>query len=173
MGEIRNTEDAILTVGLLLPPDEEYGARALTAVERGLGKVCDVSKAYEFGFTRYYEKEMGPGLVRQFWAIEGVFSQGDIAKAKLEANALEAGLSAPDGRRRVNIDPGYVTQAKLVVPSTKDATYRIYISDGIYAQPMLFFKDGSFRPWEWTYADYRDPEAVEFFNRVRLKLKSK
>ena len=61
--------------------------------------------------------------------------------------------------------------SKLIVASTKDASYRCYLKDGIYAQPMLAFKKGRFYAYEWTYPDYRDELFLSFFETAREKLK--
>jgi len=67
----------------------------------------------------------------------------------------------------VNIDPGYLDQAKLVLASTKNYVHRVYLNDGIYAELTLFFQDKSFQPWQWTYPDYRTPEYIGIFNHIR------
>lgn len=71
--------------------------------------------------------------------------------------------------RRVNIDPGYLDRMKLVLATTKDCSHRIYLGQGIYGDIELMYGSGSFACLEWTYPDYREPFAVEFFNRVRNK----
>ena len=75
--------------------------------------------------------------------------------------------SRSNGARTVNIDPGYITEAKLVLLTAKDFSHRIYQKDGIFAESTLFFQDHSFRPWPWTYPDYASAEMVEYFNQVR------
>lgn len=77
-----------------------------------------------------------------------------------------------NGQRTVNIDPGYLTMTKLVLMSTKDAPSRVYIGDGIYGQAMMLYFEGSYRPWEWTYPDYREASAIAFFNKVRSAYKN-
>ncbi len=171
MGRTKPAEPVILTFALLYN-NEEYRANALELIEKNFGKIAQTSQTSSFNYSRYYEKEIGPNLTRQYFAIAGTFYQGDIAQAKITANQIEDFLADESGRRRVNIDPGYVTIAKLIVPTTKDATYRVYIRDGIYAQPMLYFLGNTFVPWEWTYNDYTQPEAIEFFNRVRARAKA-
>jgi hypothetical protein len=85
---------------------------------------------------------------------------------KLKTNDLEERWRAAQGRQ-VNLDPGYVGYTKLVLASTKDASHRVYLGQGIYAEATLQFVRGSFQPWPYTYRDYAEPAAIEFFNRVR------
>ena len=53
----------------------------------------------------------------------------------------------------------------------------IYLRDGIFAEVTLFFRDGEFRPWPWTYADYREDSVQTFLLQAReyykLRLKRK
>jgi hypothetical protein len=67
----------------------------------------------------------------------------------------------------VNLDPGYITAAKLVLASTKDFAHRVYVGKGIYGDVQLRFRDDAFRPVEWTYPDYRTDLAIDFFQNVR------
>jgi hypothetical protein len=83
---------------------------------------------------------------------------------------IERDLGRREGEsvlRNVNIDPGYINPAKLVLASCKDFSHRIYLGGGVFAEVTLFFMDGSFRPFFHTYRDYRDPEMIAFFNRAR------
>jgi hypothetical protein len=72
-----------------------------------------------------------------------------------------------DGNRRVNIDPGYITLSKIVLPTTKDCAHRIYLRDGIYAEITLMHYRGAWQPQPWTYPDYRSETAVHFFDNCR------
>jgi len=109
---------------------------------------------------------MGPGLTRQFLAFERPFYPGLLGRTKRDTCRLEQGR-ARDGRRIFNLDPGYLTLNAVVVASTKEASYRVYLGDGTYAQPMLVYRAGQFEPLEWTYRDYRNPAHRQFFLTVR------
>ncbi|MEW6680138.1 MAG: DUF4416 family protein, partial [bacterium] len=73
------------------------------------------------------------------------------------------------GKRRINIDPGYVGSGKLVLASTKDSYHRVYLKDGIYGETTLYFYKGEFREFPWTYPDFRKDEYKKFFLSVRKK----
>ena len=119
-----------------------------------------------FDFTTYYQKELGQDILRQYVSFEELIDPGDLAAIKLTTNRMEEELSE-DGLRKVNLDPGYLDLSKMVLSTTKDATYRVYLADGISGQSTYYFERGTYRPWQWTYADYRNDTAIEFFNRVR------
>lgn len=142
-------------------------------MEREFGPVILESPHYPFTHTKYYEAEMGTGLEKFFWAFEGFFPQENLVETKLFTNALEEELAQEKGgilKRRVNLDPGYVTEAQLVLATTKGYSHRIYLRDGIYAEVTLIYHKGGFRPLDWTYPDYRMPVVLRFMEEVRWGL---
>ena len=165
MGEIKPKGKVILVTGFLFS-DLKVHDELLRELEGLWGPVGRRSDVLPFDFTSYYEDEMGPHLKRQFIAFADLFEAEGLRGTKIASNVMEENLSI-EGRRRVNIDPGFLDLSKIVVASTKDATYRVYLGEGIYAQSMLRFEKGSYRPWPWTYPDYRSEAAISFFNSVR------
>ncbi|MBU3958775.1 MAG: DUF4416 family protein, partial [Candidatus Omnitrophica bacterium] len=89
-----------------------------------------------------------------------------LAKIKIITNQIEKKLSSAESRR-INIDPGYLTLAKLILATTKDYRHRIYLRKGIYAEVTLSYQGKTFCPWEWTFADYKTVEYIDIFNRIR------
>ena len=89
---------------------------------------------------------------------------------KRTTNKIENGY-LQDGKRQVNIDPGYISLERLVLATGKNYTHRIYLSKGIFADLTLIFHKGSFSPLQWTYEDYASPEIIAFFNDVRDRYK--
>jgi hypothetical protein len=130
------------------------------------GPVDFSSDPLPFTFTRYYEPEMGPGLLRQFFAFRDLGDPQGLAGIKLATNAIERRL-ARDGHRTVNLDPGFVSLSRLVLATTKDGAHRIPLRDGIYAEVTLVFERGHFRPVEWTYPDYRSEGYLAVLERIR------
>ncbi|MFC1729056.1 phosphoribosylformylglycinamidine cyclo-ligase [candidate division KSB1 bacterium] len=119
-----------------------------------------------FSYTDYYRDEMGENLLKIFFSFTRLFKRENLPRYKLLTNHFEQS-SAEGGRRTVNIDPGYISEANLVLASTKNFTHRIYIGEGIFGDCHLYFKHGEFRPMSWTYPDYKEPEALRFFAHVR------
>jgi len=124
------------------------------------------SQDLPFTHTRYYEREMGAGLLRRIVSFTTLVDPGELASTKLATNAIEASL-ALEGQRRVNLDPGYLTAAKLVLATTKNNAHRIYLGQGIYAEVTLAYHDGAYRPWPWTYPDYAEGTYNEILLRIR------
>jgi hypothetical protein len=73
----------------------------------------------------------------------------------------------------LNLDPGYITLAKLVLASTKDHSHRIYLGRRIYGEITLGFRAGAWQPGEWTYPDYRRADFQRFFVECRDYLKQR
>jgi hypothetical protein len=125
-----------------------------------------ISPALLFDRTKYYENEMGWPLHRRFMSFKTLIRPEDIVEIKWKTNTLEKRFTQ-GGKRKVNIDPGYIALERLVLATGKNYTHRIYLSKGIYADLTLIFQRGSFSPLSWTYKDYSDPQIVGYFNGVR------
>ena len=123
-------------------------------------------------FTRYYEKEMGPGLEKTFLLFDRPRSTEDIYTLKLRSNALEDQFRVQE-KRQVNVDPGFLTLFNFCLLTTKGFSHRIHLANGIYAEVTLRVMQGKITPLEWTYADYRTSEALAFLARGRRHLKNK
>jgi len=141
-------------------------AEAKVRLVAEFGPIDYESVPLPFDHTDYYTPEFGPGLGRRIWAFEELIEQGKLAAIKRRTNDIEMEW-ATEGRRRVNLDPGFVSYSKMVLATTKNHAHRIYVGDGIYAEVTLHFRDGTFRAWPWTYPDYASPTYLEIFNRIR------
>jgi len=164
-----------MVAGLLARGEEGFGP-AQEGLVRLLGPVDLCSPTFPFEFTTYYEAEMGAHLMRRFLAFEVVADPGGLAVCKERTNDLEAALSrraSHPHRRVVNIDPGYVDMARLVLATTKDYSHRLYIGRGIYAEVTLCYRGGRFEANPWTYPDYRSEPYRAFFEAVRNRFDEK
>lgn len=165
MGKARKPKAVKLIIGMLAKSQKLFDIAEEFFIKE-YGPVDYKSPAISFGYTDYYEKEMGSPLKRKFISFKKTVSPEKIAKIKLFANSIEKILSA-DKKRRINIDPGYVSDSKLVLATTKDYFHRIYLNYGIYAEVTLKWRKGGFEPFEWTYPDYRSKEYIDILNHIR------
>jgi hypothetical protein len=140
--------------------------RAQAALAARFGPVDFASELLPFDHTNYYEPEFGAGILRRIVAFERLVDPGSLPDIKLATNAIEAEISAGGGRA-VNMDPGYVGEGKMILATTKDHRHRIYLGKGIYGEVTLYYHQGTFHPWEWTYADYASPHYCDIFTRIR------
>ena len=139
------------------------------------------SPRFDFVETDYYDATMGTGLKKMFYAFQRPFDPAELVDIKLETNRWEEeyasahhwqsrchpGQCHPDEPRPLNLDPGYLTQAKLVLASTKDFAHRIYLSRGIYAEITLQYRHHRWQHHQFTFADYRRADYQEFFDKCR------
>lgn len=165
MGKIKRRLPVKLIIGLIFKEDAVY-KKTKGALEKKFGKIDFEGESFAFCYTGYYQKEFGPGLERRFISFEKLIPPQNLAAIKIFTNTLEQKLSI-NSLRKINIDPGYIELAKLVLASTKDYKHRIYLNKGIYAEITLSFAGKTFIPQECTYPDYRSQEYIETFNRIR------
>ena len=159
MGEIRSPEPVKLICGLLYrdPAIWEEAARYL---EERFGPIDYRSEEFPFVETDYYDREMGPGIRRAYVSFQNLVSPDILAEAKHFTNHVESRLVDDEGNRRINLDPGAVTNANLILASTKNYCHRIYLRDGIYAEVTMTYRKGQFQELPWTYPDYRNHRQV-------------
>lgn len=134
------------------------------------GAIALTSERFEHNETAFYHKTMGTGLRKQFFGFAKGFDPAELADRKLQAIAWEADYAAMAGKpepRPLNLDPGYLTEAKLVLASTKDRDFRIYLRDGIFAEVTLHWQHGKWQPREWIYPDYARADYHKFFEECR------
>lgn len=149
-----------------------YGDRAAflaaaSSMSQLFGEEAGRLSPFPFDHTDYYEDEMGTGLQKFLVLYRKPRDPLELPSLKRATNALEASLSHEDGRRRVNLDPGYFTPAKVVLATTKDFSHRLYLGEGIYGELTLSARDGAFQPHPWTYPDYRQESVRQFLWRGR------
>lgn len=155
----------------LFSAEKELIDRAIDELVELFGLPEIISPWLMFERTRYYEKEMGWPLHRRFITFRELITPEELVGKKLSTNRIEIKYSV-DGKRRINIDPGYICLERLVLATGKNYTHRIYLSHGIYADLTLVFNKGTFKPLEWSYPDYSDNESIDFFNNEREKYKN-
>jgi len=134
-----------------------------------LGPIDQEGPIWHWEHTDYYEKEMGKGLLKKFIFFSNTINPEILPDIKIRAKEIEDRYRI-EGRRRVNLDPGYVHPAKVVLSTRKDYSHRICLRDGIYAEVTLHYLDNSFRPFPHTYPDFRTKEYIELFNKIRKGL---
>ena len=139
----------------ILSSEDAPVERVEKAMESRWGPLDFQGPNHPFVATDYYGDEMGQELHRRLVSFEKPIAPEGIVEIKLEANAVEADFSDAAGRRRVNLDVGYIDRNKVVLASAKFAGQKIHLGRGIYADFVLRYRDGSYEPFEWTFPDFR------------------
>lgn len=166
MGQINNPNLSKFFCGLLFP--SPYNADEIyKLLESKFKDDIDIkSDIIDFNFTTYYNPEMGGNLKRQWISFKTLLNPDKLADIKVMTNDIEDSL-AKDNKRIINIDPGYITPANIILASTKDFSHRIYLAKGIYAEVTTIYKKEGFVKLPWTYPDYLCPAAVDFMIKAR------
>jgi hypothetical protein len=133
------------------------------------GEIDFTSERLPFRFTDYYAEEMGENLFRRFVTFKNLISMTLLPNIKQSTNRIEEKYATPVGKRRLNIDPGYICLQHVILATTKGYTHRPYLKEGIYADLTLIYRNKSFQALEWTYPDYRQEEVIGLFNLLRKR----
>ncbi|MFH1190618.1 MAG: DUF4416 family protein [Candidatus Omnitrophota bacterium] len=165
MGRVKKYNSVKLVFGFIYQ-DEAIFLQARNKIKLKFGKIDFEPPRLDFNHSDYYGKEMGDGLKRRFISFSKLISMSELYRVKLYANRLESRFSNGPNRK-INIDPGYVDKAKLVLASTKDYAHRIYLRKGIFAEIALAYRGNSFSSNDWSYPDYRSKEYLDIFNQIR------
>ncbi|NLB62941.1 MAG: DUF4416 family protein [Fibrobacter sp.] len=168
MGTPHYPTPATLIIGLLLRSSKQYENIKSELIQH-YGALKSELPPFEFKWTSYYQKELGAKPWRAFLAFENLVERTTIAETKLFTNKIEEEWSDEQGRT-VNLDPGLITLGQLFLASTKDQRQRVYLKKGIYLEPTLYFQNGEFHPFEWTYRDYQSVEYRKYFKKARNDL---
>ncbi|MBA60921.1 MAG: GTP-binding protein [Planctomycetaceae bacterium] len=170
MGDIRLQRPALLVIGAFGQTGDSLEF-VRTRVMKQWGDVQLASDIFDFDQTNYYSPTMGSGLKKQFWAVKNLIDKAELPKIKHLTNEWEVEYADKSKSeqvvRPVNIDPGYLTEAKLVLATTKDRDHRLYLADGIFGEVTLYYQRQRWRVSHWTYPDYQTAEYHQFFSDCR------
>jgi hypothetical protein len=165
MGEIHLPKKVCLICAVLYHQEGDRDV-VFGELQKQFGAVSHVSETLLFNHTTYYTKEMGDDLKKVYLSFARWIDADELSTIKLFTNSVEQS-HCENGKRKVNIDPGYIELPKLVLASTKNFSHRIYISKGIYGDVQLCWRHGGFQSNPWTYEDYKDEIVMTFFERIR------
>ncbi len=150
-------------------------AEALSRLKELVGGFDLAGPEYHFPhLENYYSTEMGKPLYRIYLSGERLLEADPCSrdlnpvKLKLLSMEIEKDLSV-NGKRVVNIDPGWVDKSHLFLTTHKERGGRIYLGKGIFAEMEYLYFGKDFKDLFWTYEDYRRREVKNFFLTVRKK----
>jgi hypothetical protein len=170
-----NTAEPVKLIFSLFAKSAAIVNKTIEILSSAYGQPDFISAILPFDYTDYYCAEMGHGLVRRFLAMEKLIRPEKLPDIKLATNEIEEKLALNAGRR-INIDPGYISKAHLILATGKSYTHRPYLRDGIYADLTLVYQGKKFCSLPWTYPDYADEKQLLMLGKIRdkylLQLKS-
>lgn len=137
----------------ILAGDEGLKDEIVRSLSEPFGKADYVSKWYSFGQTNFYAAEMGHELKRCFVSFEKLLEPELLGDSKLWCANIEDKFRV-DGKRRVNLDPGYVDYHKVVLASGKYGGHKIAIGNGCWADFIMMYSKGKWLPMPWCFPDF-------------------
>jgi len=167
MSQPKSSKPAKLIIGFFLG-NKDLCAPVIESLVARYDQADVISEWMPFDQTTYYEPEMGHPLYRRMLAFKNLIHQSQLAQIKRETNKIETAL-VENGKRTVNIDPGYLLMERLVLATGKNFSHRIYIGKGIYADLTLIYRRGRFESLPWTFPDYAGAQIQQYLQRVRAK----
>lgn len=173
MGEIKAARPVKLFAAMLAVDSSWFEKGEIALAER-FGAIDLRSPDFPFRYTDYYAREMGNGLVKRLISFAKPFDPNQLSDAKIYSNAVESRFVTSDGKRPLNLDPGYLSESKIVLASTKDNAHRIPLRDGIFGEITMTF-DGRVQQYishRWTYPDYASGDFFPFFDAMREKYRA-
>ncbi|GHT61356.1 hypothetical protein AGMMS50222_08230 [Endomicrobiia bacterium] len=168
MGIICAPKKAKLFCGIIFS-NEEIKQKSFAMLEEKLGAIDFVSGVIPFDFSSYYNLEMGDNLKRFWISFEKLIYSGGLAEIKVFTNSIEDDF-AVNNKRQINIDPGYITPANVILATTKDYSHRIYLDKGIYGEVTMIYKENRYKKLPWSYPDYLSDAMAIFLLKARTDL---
>ena len=167
MGALYEFEKEKLIIGVIYH-EKEILDSAMEILVREFGEIEAVSEEFSFSgeFSTYYDDEIGGEGFRRIYSFKDTVDPARQANIKLRTNEIEAEF-AVDGRRRINLDPGFINHGRLLLATTKATGFRIPLKDGIYTELTLFWARGGWQKLPWTYRDYQSERVQKFITEVR------
>jgi len=151
MAAIRQFNSVKLFIGVLVS-----NAKLISEVEKRLvavyGPIDHRSPVIPFDFTNYYEAEMGDVIDRIIFSFERLIEADQLPEIKSQTNRFEEDVAPlyQQVKRPVNLDPGYIEQAKVILASTKNFYHRMYLGNGIFGEVTMHFKNNTYQFFPWT-----------------------
>jgi len=166
--------EPVIRICAVISRHEDARAWGIQTLSEAWGNVLLTTEPMPFHAGGYYHREMGGELVKTLVAFDRPCDAAPLADWKLATNGWEddcaAVLEYPE-KRPLNLDCGYVTQAKLILATTKDRDHRIYLRDGIFAEVTLNYVHKEWVSHRWTYPDYRTDTVKQFAADCRAHLR--
>ncbi len=168
--EEKEYERVLLFSGVLTT--RGFPDRLRKELEDKFGPIDVISPSIPFSFTDYYVPEMGEGIERFFISFRNLVTPDELRGAKLFTNRLEKEWEE-DGKRKINLDPGTMSSANVILATTKNRSHRIAIGSSLFAEVTLIYQNHGFVSFPWTYSDYRSEEVQKILLEFRRNLLNK
>lgn len=167
MGALFEFEKEKLIIGVIYH-DRSVLDKAMEILVSEFGEIDSCSEEFSFSseFSAYYDGELGGEGLRRIYSFKALVDPDRQADIKTRTNEIEAEFSV-DGKRKINLDPGFINHGRLLLATTKETGFRIPLKNGIYTELTLYWARGGWQRLPWTYRDYQSERVQRFITEVR------
>jgi len=165
-------DPGLLVISILCADWHSCWPGLLDDLEMKYGRADEISGVFPFDQTDYYDAELGAPISRRLIAFEILRPLDELADIKRFTNSLELQYGEP-GKRRFNLDPGFITLQSLVLATGKKFTHRIYLKEGIWADLTLVWQKKQWVDFPWTFPDYAGVDMKTRLTKLRQSYKDK
>lgn len=152
--EYSNKIDFVKYIVAVLYQDDGTFNQVLDLLAEEFSNIDYVGQSFPFTDSDYYEAEMGTQLKRKVISFEKLESPGNLVSAKQTTRKIEERLSVNLGRT-VNLDIGYLDMFKVILASYKGRSNKVYMSDNIWSDFVLYFEKGAYQSFVWSFPDFK------------------
>ena len=104
-------------------------------------------------------KYIANGLKKELMLLRGQVKKIGYQWKTIEDGKLLAFVTneeyEEDGGRKINLDPGTLSESNIILATTKNRSHRIAIGQNLYAELTLMYKNHEYVSFPWTYSDYK------------------
>ncbi|MDH5561124.1 MAG: DUF4416 family protein [Deltaproteobacteria bacterium] len=161
----------VKVIAAILFSDLEELEKVKKSLEAVFSKIDYQSEPYPFVFSDYYQEEMGGGLKRVLLSFKKLAKPEFLAASKLITREFENNNSI-QGKRKVNIDIGYLDLFKVVLASFKGRGNKLYLSQGVWADIVLYFESGDYETFLWGFPDFKEKTYNQDLIQIRKLYKN-
>lgn len=173
MAEVLYVEPVIRFCAVI-SADADVRRQAIDRLCEHWGEIVHQSPPLPFEAGGFYADSMGENLKKELLGFRQPADAAGLADWKIWTNVVESEFweSESPQQRPLNLDPGYISQAKLVLATTKDRDHRVYLRDGMFGEITLNYMAKKWVHHRWTYPDYRTEAVAAFANQCRNYLRA-
>lgn len=171
MSTPRTPEPGMLVVSVLAASWQGFQEMVVEPLVARFGPPDLCSVTMDFTETTYYDGELGAPLFRRMLCFAALQPLDCLPAVKLFTNSLEQAAARPNSSRAFNLDPGLLTQERLVLATGKNFSHRIYLGSGIWGDLTLIFQRGGWKTLPWTFSDYAGAPMQDLLSAMRGRLR--
>ena len=142
--------------------DKEILTNVINELKNNFETIISKSSEYDFNFTSHYEDEFGSNLKKIIIIFDNKINKKDLVEIKNKTADIEKNYSI-DGKRKINIDPGYFNGKEVVLASFKRKRFKEDLGNNIFVHKVLEIENWNFKEFFHTFPDFKSKLVQDFF----------